>query len=193
MDSVDLIAHRGPDNIAKEILGSLLLQKEEHAAKFLKLYGYLPSFEQRNLLYTFLNLLSRDNLSLDITSEDDEKWWQANAVIVSAAAKLITMLIADNESRKDHLISWLTNSSGAGIGEGVAIRRAAIASISKSKKDMENILERSLSQFGDNLYIRHAPTLQQEGMLLQEIKYHCFANTVTSTRTSSPPVCWIRL
>ncbi|KAF7917292.1 hypothetical protein EAE99_009303 [Botrytis elliptica] len=164
------------DNISKEILGSLLLQKEEDAAKFLKLYGYLPSFEQRNLLHTLLNLLSRDNLSLDITSEDDKKWWQANEVIVSAAAKLISMLIADNESRKDHLITWLTNSSGAGIGEGVAIRRAAIASLSKSKKDMESILERSLSQFGDNLYIRHAPTLQQEvhaQVLLLSAGYVC--------------------
>ncbi|KAI9642266.1 telomere binding protein [Ciborinia camelliae] len=150
------------DNIAKEILGSLFLQKEEDALKFMKLYGYLPSFEQRNLLYTFLNLLSQDNLTLDITSEDDDKWWQTNTSIVSAAAKLINILIADNESRKDHLIAWLTNSSGAGIGEGVAIRRAAIASLSKNKKDMETILERSLDQFGDTLYIRHAPILQQE-------------------------------
>ncbi|KAK8908136.1 hypothetical protein QC760_003998 [Botrytis cinerea] len=164
------------DNIAKEILGSLLLQKEEDAAKFLKLYGYLPSFEQRNLLYTFLNLLSRDMLSLDITSEDDDTWWQANAIIISATAKLINMLTADNESRKDHLIAWLTSSSGAGMGEGVAIRRAAIVSLSKNKKDMESILERSLSQFGDNLYIRHAPTLQQEvhaQVLLLSAGYVC--------------------
>ncbi|RAL66882.1 hypothetical protein DID88_007664 [Monilinia fructigena] len=51
---------------------------------------------------------------------------------------------------------------GAGIGEGVAIRRAAIASLSKNKKDIETVLEKSLSQFGDMLYIRHAPILQQE-------------------------------
>ncbi|KAK6603191.1 telomere length regulation protein [Botrytis cinerea] len=156
------------DNIAKEILGSLLLQKEEDAAKFLKLYGYLPSFEQRNLLYTFLNLLSRDMLSLDITSEDDDTWWQANAIIISATAKLINMLTADND-----LVDKLF---GAGMGEGVAIRRAAIVSLSKNKKDMESILERSLSQFGDNLYIRHAPTLQQEvhaQVLLLSAGYVC--------------------
>lgn len=134
----------------------------------MKLYGYLPSFEQRNLLHTFLNILSRDHLSLDITSEDDDKWWQANTSIVSAAAKLINMIISENEPRKDHLIAWLTNSSGAGIGEGIAVRRAAIVSLSKNKKDMETILEKSLSQFGDTLYIRHAPTLQQEGMKHQQ-------------------------
>ena len=132
-------------------------------------------------------------LSLDITSEDDDTWWQANAIIISATAKLIDMLTADNESRKDHLIAWLTSSSGAGIGEGVAIRRAAIASLSKSKKDMESILERSLSQFGDNLYIRHAPTLQQEGMLFRAIKCHSFANTISSTCSSSPSICRICL
>ncbi|KAB8299171.1 hypothetical protein EYC80_001274 [Monilinia laxa] len=164
------------DNIAKETMSSLLLQKEEDSRKFLKLYGYLPSFEQRNLLYTFLNLLSQDNLSLDITSEDDESWWQTNASIVSAAAKLISILVVDNELRKDHLIAWLTNSSGAGIGEGVAIRRAAIASLSKNKKDIETVLEKSLSQFGDTLYIRHAPTLQQEvhaQVLLLSAGYVC--------------------
>ncbi|KAA8570379.1 hypothetical protein EYC84_002671 [Monilinia fructicola] len=164
------------DNIAKEILSSLLLQKEEDSRKFLKLYGYLSSLEQRNLLYTFLNLLSHDNLSLDITSEDNEKWWQPNASIISAAAKLISILIVDNESRKDHLIAWLTNSSGAGIGEGVAIRRAAIVSLSKNKKDIETVLEKSLGQFGDTLYIRHAPTLQQEAhaqVLLLSAGYVC--------------------
>ncbi|APA09076.1 hypothetical protein sscle_04g038460 [Sclerotinia sclerotiorum 1980 UF-70] len=164
------------DNIAKDILSSLLLQKEEDAAKFMKLYGYLPSFEQRNLLHTFLNILSRDHLSLDITSEDDDKWWQANTSIVSAAAKLINMIISENEPRKDHLIAWLTNSSGAGIGEGIAVRRAAIVSLSKNKKDMETILEKSLSQFGDTLYIRHAPTLQQEvhaQVLLLSAGYVC--------------------
>lgn len=187
------IAHRYSDNIAREILGSLLLQNEEDAAKFMKLYGHLPSFEQRNLLYTFLSLLSRDNLSLDITSEDDDKWWQVNTSIVSAAAKLINVLIANNESRKDHLIAWLTSSSGAGIGEGVAIRRAAIVSLSKNKKDIETILEKSLSQFGDTLYIRHASTLQQEGAIFQTIKCYFYTDTIPSTCSSSSSICRLRL
>lgn len=144
-------------------------------------------------MYTFLNLLSHDNLSLDITSEDNEKWWQPNASIISAAAKLISILIVDNESRKDHLIAWLTNSSGAGIGEGVAIRRAAIVSLSKNKKDIETVLEKSLGQFGDTLYIRHAPTLQQEGTIFQTIKCRLLTDLNPSTCSSSSLICRIRL
>ncbi|KAM3065983.1 telomere binding protein, variant 2 [Clarireedia jacksonii] len=140
----------------------MILQQEADISQFLNIFSHLPSLEQRSLLYTFLKILSRDNLSLDITSEDDSKWWQANTPVVSAAAKLLDLLVAGDETRKNHLISWLTNSSGAGIGEGIAIRRAVIAALSKNKKDIEVILEKSLSQFGDQLYIRHAPTLQQE-------------------------------
>ncbi|PQE25264.1 telomere length regulation protein [Rutstroemia sp. NJR-2017a WRK4] len=151
-----------PDDIAKELLNSMLLQLETDISQFLNIFSHLPSLEQRSLLYTFLKILSRDNLSLDITSEDDSKWWQVNMAVVSAAAKLLDVLIAGDEVRKNFLISWLTNSSGAGIGEGIAIRRAAIAALSNNKKDIEMVLEKSLSQFGDQLYIRHAPTLQQE-------------------------------
>jgi telomere length regulation protein len=148
-------------------MDSMLLQHETDVGQFLNIFSHLPSLEQRSLLYTVMKILSRDNLSLDITSEDDSKWWQANMVVVSAAAKLLDILIAGDEVRKNFLISWLTNSSGAGIGEGIAIRRAAIAALSNHKKDIEVLLEKSLSQFGDQLYIRHAPTLQQEGMVLR--------------------------
>ena len=57
----------------------------------------------------------------------------------------------------------MTGLPGAGIGEPISIRRAAIAAVSHSKYDMEAILEKSMQQFGDQLYIKHTPSMQQDG------------------------------
>ncbi|KAK0126097.1 telomere binding protein [Cadophora gregata] len=150
------------DSIMKELLSSLLLQEKEYKPQFLKLVGCLPNFEQRNFLYSLLKIVSRDFLSSPVTTEADPQWWKSDASVVAAAARLISLVVAENESRKNLLISWLTNSSGAGVGDGIAIRRAVIMSLSVGKSDIEAILEKSLAQFGDQLYIRHTPTLQQE-------------------------------
>jgi telomere length regulation protein len=77
---------------------------------------------------------------------------------------LINLVLDNQESRKAQLISWLTASSGAGMGDSISIRRASIAALSADKNDMEDIFDKSLQQFGDQLYIRHTPIMQQEGM-----------------------------
>jgi telomere length regulation protein len=107
--------------------------------------------------------MSKEHLSAEITTEADSQWWKSDAGIVSAAAGLINLMLANEESRKSHLIAWLTSSSGAGIGDGIAIRRAAVAALAADKNDIESVLEKSLHQFGDQLYIRHTPAMQQEG------------------------------
>lgn len=61
------------------------------------------------------------------------------------------------------MLEWLTGSSAAGLGEGVGIRRAVLAVVSQHRDDIVAVLEKSLSQFGDQLYIKHSPLLQQEG------------------------------
>jgi hypothetical protein len=35
--------------------------------------------------------------------------------------------------------------------------------LSRDKSDIQAVLEKSLQQFGDQLYIKHTPTLQQDG------------------------------
>lgn len=143
---------------------SLLFQKEEYISQLLKLLEMLPSFEQRNILYSILKIVSRDYLSSTVTTEANSNWWKSDALIVSGAAGLINLIVAGSEAQRNHLISWLTSSSGAGVGDGIAIRRAVLAGLPSDKSDVETILDESLQQFGDQLYIRHTPTLQQEGM-----------------------------
>lgn len=115
-------------------------------------------------MFSLFKIISTDYLSLPHITEDNASWWQADTSNISAASALIKLVIANEESRKSQVISWLTSSSGAGIGDGVAIRRAVVVSLSTEKTDVETVLDKSLQQFGDQLYIRHTPTLQQEGM-----------------------------
>lgn len=145
---------------------SLLLLHQDYSTQFKRLLSSLPTFEQRNFIYSLLKLVSRDYLSSIITSEDDSHWWQADEGFVSATASLINLVLDNEEPRKSHLMTWLTSSSGAGVGDGIAIRRAVIAALAADKKDVEALLEKSLRQFGDQLYIKHTPTLQQEGIIL---------------------------
>lgn len=132
-------------------------------SQFSRLLDSLSGFEQRNMLYILLKIASKDFLSSEITTESNDEWWKSDASMVSAVAALIRLMLVDNELRKSHLVSWLTGPSGAGIGEGISIRRAAIACLFEDKVIIETVLEKSLKQFGDQLYIRHTPAMQQEG------------------------------
>lgn len=82
---------------------------------------------------------------------------------VSAVAGIIQAVVSSDENSTTHLVNWCTNASGAGIGDGIGIRRAVVAALSKDAATLSTVLEKSLAQFGDELYIKHAATLQQEG------------------------------
>jgi telomere length regulation protein len=156
-------ADRFIDIIVKEILDNLLLPSVNDSTAFRELLGSLPSIEQRNFLYSCLKIASKGYLSSEITTEADSKWWQSNTVTISAVAGLINLVLGNDDVLKQQLLSWLT-VSGAGVGEGIAIRRAAIAVLTEDKNMMELLLEKNLQQLSDKIYIRHTPILQQEGM-----------------------------
>ena len=91
---------------------------------------------------------------------------------VSAVAGVIRDVIQDDETRLSHLVSWCTASSGAGLGDAIGIRRAVLAVLA-DKAAITTVLEKSLNQFGDQLYIKHTAILQQEGKLvLSPLKIH---------------------
>ncbi|KAF4587724.1 DNA replication checkpoint protein tel2 [Ophiocordyceps camponoti-floridani] len=81
---------------------------------------------------------------------------------VAAVAGVIDSVVADDDVRRAHLFNWCTASSGAGLGDAIGIRRCVVAVLAKNKETISTVLEKSLSQFGDELYIKHAAILQQE-------------------------------
>lgn len=88
---------------------------------------------------------------------------------IAAAAALIRGMIDDNQPMKDHLISWLSDPNLSAT-EPFALRRAAISALAEEKHDnriivddpMQDIMEKNMKLFGDSLFIKHAPILQQE-------------------------------
>lgn len=142
----------------------LLLGADGDSKALKKLMGIMPTLEQKSVLNSALRLLVRRYVS-DDPNHDNPDWWQEDVAVVSAAAAYLNALLDGNATRKEMLLSWLTSLSGAGIGEAIGIRRAAIAVFSQSKYDLESILEKSMQQFGDQLYIKHTPSLQQDGTL----------------------------
>ncbi|RYP90114.1 hypothetical protein DL770_003736 [Monosporascus sp. CRB-9-2] len=145
------------DNLAKKLFADLLLGDTNSSSAFTKLFGHFPPLEQRKMLSVILKFLADMCLNALDTSEKTEDY-----PIIWAATGALKILVGDDEVRKGHLVSWLTGNPGAGIGEGCAIRRAAIAVLAEDKEAITTVLEKSISQFGDPLYIKHTPILQQE-------------------------------
>jgi telomere length regulation protein len=150
-------ANKMADMLVQDLYERLLFQ-DQTLSKFPQLLDHMPQLDQRRVLTTILRLLaSRLPVSPDKSTEDYPMIW--------AAAGVLKSVIGASQVRKGHLITWLTDASGAGLGEDCGIRRAAIAVLGKNKEAITTVLERSLNQFGDQLYIKHSPILQQEGMI----------------------------
>lgn len=88
---------------------------------------------------------------------------------IAAAAALIRDMIDGNQPMKDYLISWLSDPNLSAT-EPFALRRAAISALAEEKHDnrivvddpMQDIMEKNMKLFGDSLFIKHAPIVQQE-------------------------------
>jgi telomere length regulation protein len=147
-------------------LASLPLDRQEYSTRLTGLLNVIPTSEYRIFLYTVLKIAPGLYLSTSVTTEDDSQWWQSDTKVVSSVASLISQIVGGNmPHHKEHLVSWLTSSSGAGLGDGIAIQRAVVVVLSREKTDIETVLDKSLQQFGDQLYIKHTPTIQQDGKI----------------------------
>lgn len=82
---------------------------------------------------------------------------------VSAAAGIINDVVQNDQTRVSHLVTWCCSTSGAGLGHSIGIRRAVVALLAKDKETITLILEKSVNQFGDQLYIKHTAIMQQQG------------------------------
>lgn len=144
------------ETLIKTVIDGLLLSKEGSVQTFTRVALSQPR-SSKKVIHLLLHHLSRkylNHLTLDDDSPDDN---------VSAVAGLLKELALNDQFRRDTLIEWCASSSGAGLGDGVGIRRAVIATLSQDREAITSVLEKSLAQFGDELYIRHSAILQQDG------------------------------
>lgn len=109
------------------------------------------------MLFSVLKTLSNLYLSTSNVSTPPE-----GSQIISAAAGIISRLVTGDARHTSHLVAWLTSATGAGLGDSIGIRRAVLAVLASDKENIMAVFEKSLNRFGDYLYIRHTPLLQQE-------------------------------
>ncbi|KAK3300809.1 telomere length regulation protein-domain-containing protein [Chaetomium fimeti] len=145
------------DVLIKQLISELVLKPQAEPKRFGLLVGGLPQTEQRKVLYSVLKMFSTGHLDRLGRCESE-----ATQPLISAVAGALNGILGSVENGTRHLVEWLTGSSGAGLGEGVGIRRAVMAVVSQERDELVTTLEKSLGQFGDQLYIKHSPMLQQE-------------------------------
>ncbi|EPE05804.1 telomere length regulation protein [Ophiostoma piceae UAMH 11346] len=139
--------------VADLILGDSLA-KDDVLASILE---QLPVYEQKKMLNGILKFAADTYFSsISVDSET------VDAGVVSAVAGLVEKVIGTSTSLRDQLVSWLLTSPGVGLLNGIGIRRAAVAAVSKDQSALSDILEKSMAEFGDQLFIKHSPMMQQE-------------------------------
>lgn len=146
------------EHLIKQAIQILLLGADGRIGHFLRLFGDMSQLEQKRVLYAVLKHLADTFLNKLGTADTPEA-----TATVYASAGVIEQLIGNDEGRKNHLVVWLTNATGAGVGDSIGIRRAALAALAKDREAISTVLDKSLNLFGDELYIKHSPILQQEG------------------------------
>lgn len=108
-------------------------------------------------------MLSRKHLTSAASSEFDPKWWVEDVPKISQIAGLLNDIIGLNEDFRDLAVDWLVSPNGGGVGEPIGVRRALVCVLSKDEVVLKGMLEKSLGQFGDKIWIRHTPIMRQEG------------------------------
>lgn len=145
-----------PDAFIKSMILDLVnAPQQDHHIR--SVFNSLPHSEQRTTLFGLLKALCE----LYLKNLDPSESCREMAVI-SSVAGVIKEVIASDPSHSSHAIAWLTSATGAGLGDSVGIRRAVLAVLALDRDNIIAVFEKSLNQFGDYLYIRHTPTLQQE-------------------------------
>ncbi|KYK56858.1 hypothetical protein DCS_03864 [Drechmeria coniospora] len=144
-----------PECLVNTVTDLLLLSNKPSPNIFAKicLSQHQVSKKVMEILIKYLAQRFLNNLTLDGSAQN---------TIISAVAGLLDAVVGRDESNRAHFINWCTAASGAGLGDSIGIRRAVVAVLAKDRETITMVLERSLAQFGDQLYVKHAAILQQE-------------------------------
>lgn len=128
----------------------------------------LQVHEQRQILDQTFKILSKTCLSLTLPPEFDDPAMETPSTIAATSA-LVVELIGDSEAMRAHLGTWLSDPT-LNASESFSLRRAAVSTFAHASNGTANMLEdpiqdlmeKIMKRFGDSLFIKHSPILQQE-------------------------------
>jgi telomere length regulation protein len=99
-------------------------------------------------------ILLRPSISKD-TKETEAKY-------IRGAAAFFKLLASAHQSVPQLFVEVLTSPDRTGVFCSTVLLRSVYAAISTNDEEMQNVLDRSFEKFADELFIKHAPIIQQE-------------------------------
>ncbi|OAP63536.1 hypothetical protein AYL99_02763 [Fonsecaea erecta] len=150
------------DTLISELYNSLLLGKRALWTPMHILIQGLPAYDQKVLFDTILRDLARRFFENGADIVGPKELLETNSSTIGGVAAMINGLVRNNPLLEAHVTNWLTSTNGEYAGLGLNTRRAVIATLAASQDKLEQILERSLENFGNKLQIQRDAILQQE-------------------------------
>ncbi|KAG6123537.1 hypothetical protein E4U13_005005 [Claviceps humidiphila] len=143
------------DTIVTFLIDHLLLAQGVRRELFAQVCLHQPQASKKviNLLLDYLSRKFLNHLELREAVPNET---------VSAVAGVIDDVVQNDHTRVSHLVNWCCSTSGAGLGDSIGIRRAVLALLARDKETITLVLEKSINQFGDQLYIKHSAIMQQQ-------------------------------
>ncbi|KAK2757076.1 telomere binding protein [Arachnomyces sp. PD_36] len=146
-------------NIVHEVYSGLLSDTEDSQLRFGRLLDNMRPHEQRTVFESMLRSIGQRYLPRDSgDGYTTSKRCQQN---IGAVAGIISYVIKVKGPLEGQLNDWLSTGIGGGIN-GIGLRRALLAVISRNSDAVTDLMGKSLDLFGDKLYIKHTPTSGQE-------------------------------
>jgi len=128
--------------------------------EFLAAVRKMPTFTQRRYLDHTLRWLA----SIESRAQEPFPTLPGQAAEAAAIAALVQSITNDNEALKQHLTSVLSDPAQASSLSPLAMR-ASIASLAANcPDDFDSLVEKALKVFGDQMFVRHSPIMQQESI-----------------------------
>lgn len=146
--------------IVEQLISDLLLRTKA-IERLKRLINDLKTHEQPKFLICLMSVLSRRLSKLEGSAFDLQSLKSTPKSIAGSVA-VVKELISGNKILGSVLTDMATGDLGAAIINSPALLRAVLAVLSDDQDILETVMEKSLNRFGDNLYIKHAPILQQE-------------------------------
>ena len=125
------------------------------------LLGNLKTFEQQSVLSSILRSLS-STISASTTDQWSLKDLKKTPKVITHTAGFLKQLVTGNNVLTESLIDALTRPESSTIMIEASFLRACIAALSGDEELVQALLEKSLAKFSDQLFIEHAPIVQQE-------------------------------
>ncbi|TID17367.1 Telomere length regulation protein [Venturia nashicola] len=132
------------DIFVDELLFALVLEEKDFMPKLKKLVQSLHAYEQKSFLRSVLRSVSKISPK------------------IAGFAAVLHSFLSHNEILLGYLVELVTNLESSPLIGTDLVRRIVLACIATDEDRMSVVMEKSMEQFGDQMFVKHAPMVQQE-------------------------------